>query len=323
MSTVVRWGIIGAGRISQSFARDIQSVKNAQLIAIAARDTLSAQTFATLFAVSKAYGSYAELFADSAIDAVYVATPHNLHFEQVLAAIKAGKHVLCEKPVTVSSEECRQLIEAAKVNNVFFMEAMWTYFLPAIRKAQEWVEAGRIGKVRHVKADFGYPIPYDPKRREYDAALAGGCLLEMGIYPVALAELFIKSESIHCYSSVKFAPNNVENDVISVISYGNAIATLASSFSAKLQNWAYIIGEHGYIAIPDFWRANNCFLYQLDEQIDNFDDNRSTLGFDFQIQSVSADILAGKIESAIVSHAASLSFQKRMEMIKKTWIHHS
>lgn len=323
MQRKIRWGIVGAGRIAQAFVKDMAFVTNAEVSAVAARNLEHAKSFATEFHIPKAYGSYAELFADVDVDAIYIATPHNLHFEQALLAMKAGKHILCEKPVTVSSDECRQLIDTAKEQGVFFMEAMWTYFLPAIRKAQEWVDAGRIGRIRHLKADFGYPLPYDANRREYDADLAGGCLLEMGVYTVAITDLFIKEEPSYCYSSVKFAPNGVEQDVVSVISFSDAIATIASSFSAKLQNWAYIIGERGYIAIPNFWRANDCYLYELDQQIDAFDDGRSSLGFDYQIQSVSDDILAGKLESGIVTHAMSLSFQERMEIIKGTWIDHS
>ncbi len=322
MNKKLRWGIIGAGRISHTFAKDICFVDNAELVAVAARNLESAQLFATNFCISKAYGSYEELFADTEVDAIYIATPHNLHLEHAIAAMKAGKHVLCEKPVTVSADECRQLIDVAKTQGVFFMEAMWTYFLPAICKAQEWVNAGRIGKIRHIKADFGYPLPYDANRREYDANLAGGCLLEMGVYTVAITDLFIKQEPSHYYSSVKFAPNGVEKDVVSVISFADAIATIASSFSAKLQNWAYIIGDKGYIAIPNFWRANDCYLYELDQQIDAYDDARTSLGFDYQIQSASADILAGKCESDIVTHALSLSFQTKMDTIKATWVNH-
>jgi len=323
MQRKIRWGIVGAGRIAQAFVKDMAFVTNAEVSAVAARNLEHAKSFATEFHIPKAYGSYAELFADVDVDAIYIATPHNLHFEQALLAMKAGKHILCEKPVTVSSDECRQLIDTAKEQGVFFMEAMWTYFLPAIRKAKTWVDAGRIGRIRHLKADFGYPLPYDANRREYDADLAGGCLLEMGVYTVAITDLFIKEEPSYCYSSVKFAPNGVEQDVVSVISFSDAIATIASSFSAKLQNWAYIIGERGYIAIPNFWRANDCYLYELDQQTDAFDDGRSSLGFDYQIQSVSDDILAGKLESGIVTHAMSLSFQERMEIIKGTWIDHS
>lgn len=315
----VRWGIIGAGRIAHSFAKDIAFVNNAEVIAVAARQLKSAEEFAGQYAIPKAFGSYDELFSDSDVDAVYIATPHNLHAEQCIAALRAGKHILCEKPVTVTPAELEEVLAVAKACNRYFMEAMWTYFLPAIQKAQEWIAAGRIGSIRQLKADFGYPLPYDPARREYDAALAGGCLLEMGVYPVAIASLFITRPLLGHYSSVKFAPNGVEQDVVSVFSYADCLATIASSFSAKLQNWAYIIGEKGYIAIPDFWRASSCYLYQLDEQVNAFEDGRKTLGFDYEIAAASADILAGQLESSVVSHKHSREFQTRMELIKREW----
>lgn len=319
VSDKVRWGIVGAGRIAHTFAQDIALVPSAELVAVASRSLETSTVFAAKYGLKKYYSSYTELFSDNSIDAVYIATPHNLHCVQALEALNAGKHVLCEKPVTVSVTECEQLIACAKFNQRFFMEAMWTYFLPAIRKAQEWIEMGRIGQIRHVKSDFGYPLPYDPLRREYDAALAGGCLLEMGVYPVAMSHLFIHEPLLQHYSSVKFAPNGVETDVSTILTFSKAMATIGSSFSAKLQNWTYIIGSDGYIAIPDFWRADKCFLYKLDEQVDAFYDGRKTLGFDYQIEAASLDILAGKLESDVVPHGASLRFQQLMELIKSEW----
>jgi len=317
----VRWGIIGAGRIAHAFAKDITHTRFAELTAVAARSIDNAKAFAQEYAVPTYVGDYESLYQDPGVDALYIATPHNLHYEQALAALNAGKHVLCEKPVTISSAECEKLIVAARKNRCFFMEAMWTYFLPAVRQAQQWVKQGRIGQIRHVKSDFGYPLAYDPRRREYDAALAGGCLLEMGVYPVAITHLFIEEPLLQHYSSVKFAPNGVETDVSTILTFPNAMATIGSSFSAKLQNWTYIIGSDGYIAIPDFWRADKCFLYKLDEQIDAFYDERKTLGFNYQISAASSDILAGKIESDVVPHNASLRFQQVMELIKAEWTH--
>ncbi|WP_225318680.1 MULTISPECIES: Gfo/Idh/MocA family protein [unclassified Cellvibrio] len=319
MNKKVRWGIVGAGRIAHTFAKDIAHTKSAELVAVAARSLGNATSFASEYDIEKQYGNYDELYHDADVDAIYIATPHNLHVQQVLDALKAGKHVLCEKPVTVSAAECEELIACAKSMNCFFMEAMWTYFLPAVVQAKRWVEQGRIGQIRHVKSDFGYPLPYDPDRREYDAALAGGCLLEMGVYPVAMAHMFIQEDLLQHYSSVKLAPNGVETDVSTIITYPNAIATIGSSFSAKLQNWTYVIGTDGYIAIPDFWRADKCYLYKLDEQVDAFFDGRTTLGFDYQIESASCDILAGKIQSDVVPHSASLRFQRLMELIKTEW----
>ncbi|MDH3903536.1 MAG: Gfo/Idh/MocA family oxidoreductase, partial [Xanthomonadales bacterium] len=184
----VRWGIAGTGRISQQFAQDFAYVSNGEVIAVSSRSQESAATFAEQYDIKRAYAGYAPLLADPDIDAVYIASPHTMHFQNTLDAIEAGKHVLCEKPFTINPEESRKLFEIAGQSSVFVMEAMWTFFLPAIQKAQEWLEQGRIGKLRQIKADFGYPqLPFDPGRREYNVEFAGGCLLEMGIYPVSLA----------------------------------------------------------------------------------------------------------------------------------------
>jgi predicted dehydrogenase len=202
------------------------------------------------------------------------------------------------------------------------MEAMWTYFLPAIQKAREWVEQGRIGRLRQVKADFGYPLlPFDPDRREYNAELAGGCLLEMGIYPVALAWLFMQRDPVDIQVTAHKAPNGVEDDVAMLFDYGDesdgAVATLGTSFRSKLQNWAYVIGEEGYIAIPDFWRASECSLYQLDTRVDHFDDGRKSLGFNYETVAANEDIIAGRQQNSLVSWANTIRFQEHMERVKE------
>ena len=150
----LRWGIVSAGRISAQFAHDMQFVKNGELAAVATRSLASAQAFAKKYHIEKCYEGYQTMFDDPDIDAVYIGTPHTLHYENVVAAIKAGKHVLCEKPITISSEQCLKLSKLAKQQGVFLMEAMWTYFLPALNKAKAWVDAGRIGKIKHIKTDL-------------------------------------------------------------------------------------------------------------------------------------------------------------------------
>ncbi|HMN47226.1 MAG TPA: Gfo/Idh/MocA family oxidoreductase [Povalibacter sp.] len=313
----IRWGILSTGRIAHQFAQDLSRVDNAELVAVAARSREAAAAFAEHHHIPHAHAGYAALIADPRVDAVYVATPHTLHFEHSAAALRAGKAVLCEKPLTTSAAECAALIDVARSTGAYLMEGMWTYFLPAVRTAQQWVAAGRIGRIRHIKADFGYPLlPYDANRREYDAALAGGCLLEMGIYPIALAWLFLQQDPASMQVVARRAPNGVEDDVVMTFDYADCVATLATSFRAKLQNWAYIIGDEGYIAIPDFWRAHECMLYRLDERIDHFDDARSTLGFDHEAQAVSDDILAGRRESAIVSLSDSLRFQQHIDAVR-------
>lgn len=315
----VRWGILTTGRIAGQFAADFPHVANGELLAVAARTDQAAAAFAHHYKIPRSYPSYRALFDDPEIDAVYIATPHSMHHDNAVDALRAGKAVLCEKPLTTSLATARSLIATAEQSHGYLMEAMWTYFLPAILKAREWVAAGRIGRIRHIKADFGYPLlPYDAQRREYDATLGGGALLEMGIYPIALAWLFLQQDPERIKVVARHAPNGVEDDVVATFDYRDCVATLATSFRCKLQNWAYVIGDEGYVAIPDFWRASQCHLYRLDERIDTFDDGRSTLGFNYEAQAASEDILQGRRQSAVMPWSNSLKFQEHIARIRSS-----
>lgn len=311
------WGIVSAGTIANTFASDITYVPNAHVGAVAARSLASASEFAEKHGIADAYQGYDQLFADPDIDAIYVATPHTLHLQNSADALEAGKAVLCEKPITTSAAECQKLLGVANATDSYLMEAMWTWFLPALNKAKAWVDAGRIGELRHVKAELGYPKAYDPHSRLYDPSLAGGCLLDMGIYPIAIARYFTEKspDDIHVVS--RHAPNGVDDDVAMLFRYDNCSATLATSFQCKLPNTVYIIGTEGYIEIPQGWSARECHLFAMHEQIDSFTDNRLGSGFEFQIEAVSEDILQGRKESAVVTHAKSLAFQQDMDRVRE------
>ena len=313
----IRWGIVSAGTIANTFAADMVHVPNAEVAAVAARSLDSAAEFADKYGIGKTYQGYEKLFSDPDIDAVYIGTPHTLHSENSADALRAGKAVLCEKPITTSAAECQKLLDVANATGSYLMEAMWTWFLPAVRKAKEWVDSGRIGELRHIKAELGYPKPYDPGSRLYDRSLAGGCLLDLGIYPIAIARYFTEKspEAIHVVS--RHAPNGVDDDVAMLFNYDNCVATLATSFRCKLPNTAYIIGTEGYIAIPHGWSARECQLFVMHDQVDEFVDGRRGSGFEFQIASVSDDIMQGRKESAVVTHAASLAFQQDMDRVRE------
>ena len=157
----IRWGIMGAGHIAQSFVKDFPLLKNAALVAIAANDIGRAKTFAATHNIPQAL-SYDELYQSNDIDAVYIATTHNFHYEQTKKCLQNGKAVLCEKPVTVNDKEFKDLMYLSQRKKLFLMEAMWTYFLPAIHKAKQWVDEGRIGKLKVIQADFAYPMESHP-----------------------------------------------------------------------------------------------------------------------------------------------------------------
>lgn len=312
----VRWGIIGAGRIANTFCNDVKFIDNAEVVAVAARQQDDAMAFALDHDIARFYGGYQALFEDADLDAVYIATPHTFHFEQAKQALKARKHVLCEKPFTVSAEQCQQLIELAQKQNRFLMEGMWTYFLPAIQQAKQWLEQGRIGKLLHIKADFGYPLAYDPKAREFDAKLAGGCLLEMGIYPLTFAWLFANNFPDTMQLTSHLADNGVEDDVQILAHYSNDLtANLATSFRAKLPNIAYLVGDKGYIEIPDFFRARECKLFELEQCIEHAEFERESFGFEHEIRHACECILNRETQSDIMPLSISLALQQQMQDI--------
>jgi predicted dehydrogenase len=311
----VKWGIVGPGNIAHSFAHDFLFAKYGELQAVASRSLARAQNFANKYGIPRAYGSYSELYADKEIDIVYVATPHTFHHENSADAINSGKAVLCEKPITVNLEECDSLIALAKEKDKYLVEGMWTYFLPVINKVSEWVNEGRIGQVLSIKADFGNLVPFDPDSRMYSPELAGGTLLDMGIYPLAITWLIYKSDPKNISVISRKASTGVDNDVNVLFEYEDALASLHSSFRSKLNNHAYIIGEKGYIDIPEFWHARECLLFESENIIERFQDDREGKGYEFEIDAVSIDLLNGFKQSEVMPLDYSRKLQVHMQMV--------
>ena len=313
--SIVRWGIVGTGGIASAFAREFPHVENGRVVAVGSRTQGGADRFAREHDVARAHGSYHALYDDPEVDAVYVATPHSLHAENAADALRAGKAVLCEKPMTPTPAEARALLDVARETGGYLAEGMWTYFLPAIQTALAWVAEGRVGTVLHVKADFGYPQTYDPTSRLYDPALAGGALLDVGVYPVALAWLFLQQHPAGMSVVGHRAPTGVDDDVVMRFDYPDAVATLAASFRCTLPNAAYVIGDEGTILIPDFFRARECVLLRGDDRVDRFEDGRTSLGFEYEVTAVSDDVLQGRQQSDVVPWATSLALQDHMARV--------
>ncbi len=313
----VRWGIVSTAHIARAFAGDVAHAPNAELVAVASRSLPRAEAFASEHGIPRAHGSYQALFDDPEIDAVYVATPHTLHAENATAALRAGKAVLCEKPLTVSPDEARALIGVAEATGGYLAEAMWTHFLPAVQTARQWAADGRIGEVRHLKVDFGHRIPYDPSSRVYDLDLAGGALLDIGVYPLALAHLFLGAPTA-TVATARFAPNGADDEVSVLSTHSSADATLVASFRHTYPNVATLIGERGVIEIPDFFRATEATLVIDGERADRVVDERLGRGYEHEIRAVSADVLAGRRQSEVVPLATSLAVQEHMAAVAES-----
>jgi predicted dehydrogenase len=308
----IRWGILGAGHIAESFVKDFPLLQNATLVAVAARDKEKAKAFAAAHNIPIAY-NYDELYNSTEVDAVYIATTHNFHFEQSLQCMKHGKGVLCEKPITINDSECKQLIAVAKEKNVFLMEAMWTYFLPAINKAKQWIEEGRIGNLKVIQADFSFGVPKNLEGRMYNPNLAGGALLDLGVYPVAAACLFANGKPGSITASGVLTATGVDANTAIILQFGEITATLFTSMETRMSNKLRLFGDKGYIEIPDFWRSKVCKLYDKEfVQQEIFDDERITHGFIYQMQHATDRMLNNETESNIIPLSRSNEIQKIM-----------
>ena len=313
MSTV-RWGIISTGRMSDWFCSDFGSVPNGELVAVSSRSEQAARQFADRYNMPHAVSSVSDLLKLD-LDIVYIATPHTTHKSIAIECLEAGMPVLCEKPIVTSQADAEELISVARRSDTYLAEAMWTWHLPAMIKAKQWVTEGRIGKLVHVKTDFGYPVPYSPDQREYDAKDAGGALREMGIYPIAISRFFIDRSPDRVMVAHQPAPNGVEQDLTAVFDFGDMTSTLATSYRCRMGNAAYIIGEEGYIIIPNAFRADRASLFKVDDEIETFAAERTERGYHYQAINIGNDVLSGAKESSVAPLSASLSLQQDIKQI--------
>ncbi len=313
----INWGIIGAGYIAGQFTKDYAHVKDGQIKAIASRSKEKAESFAEEYGIEKAYEGYDNLLKDEDIHAVYIATPHNLHYENTLAAIKNKKAVLCEKPAAVNTQQLKEMVELAKKEDVPFMEAMWTYLLPPVAQAKQWIRSGEIGDITLIRADFGVHMNFPPEHRINNPELAGGGLLDLGIYPVALANHLIEDEIQYIQAMAQFTETQVDETTVMNLNYKNgAIAQLISSTKNPTAHEAHIYGTKGRINLPSFWKARKAKLITAQKEI-SYEDTRDSLGYNYEIEEMNQLIKKNAKESNMVTSASSLKNMKTLDRIRE------
>jgi len=291
---MIQWGILGTGKIASLFAKDFQYVTNGELIAVASRNPDKAHAFAEKHNIRDVPISYEALAKWENIDAVYISTPHNRHFGDAKLCLENGKSVLCEKPITVNSRQLKELQKIAETNNVYLMEALWTWFLPAFNKAVEWYEQGRIGDIKMISSAFGFPAKYDPEGRLYNPELAGGTLLDLGIYNLFTTNRFMNHEPETITAAASMADTGVDEHLaVTAIYPGDVIAQLSSAFSCKLQSDAVISGTKGLIRLPRFWEAKSAIL-ETHGGRETFEDSHPCKGYTYETQAFNEWVLQGK-----------------------------
>ncbi|WP_372806119.1 Gfo/Idh/MocA family protein, partial [Pontiella sp.] len=318
----INWGIIGCGGIANLFATSLATLEEGRLLAGASRTPGRAQEFADKHGMARVYTDYESLVADPEIDAVYVATTHNFHFENIRLCLEHGKHVLCEKPFTVNAAQTRQLMELAREKQRFMMEAVWTRFLPAIVKLQQVLAAGAIGDVKTVTACFCLGADFPAEHRLKNKALAGGALLDLGIYPITFANLVFGAHPERIQSSVVMSETEVDESSFYLLDYPNGgRAMLTSSMSAAAPNEGIVYGSKGFIRVPLFWGAQEFEIHRKGS--DAPERIRAPYGdgenFRFEIAHAMECIAAQKTESEILPLSETLAVMQTMDTLRDQW----
>jgi len=317
---IIRWGILGCGRIARKFAADLALVKDAKLTALGARQLETAKEFAKEFPAPYVHGSYEELVSNPEVDVIYIASPHALHHEHTLLCLNHKKAVLCEKAFALNLRQAKEMVEASVANNVFLMEALWSKFLPQYQKLQELIASGELGEIKNIRVDFGF-IPQPPvPSRLFDPALGGGSLLDIGIYNVFLVLSILGRPDI-IEASMTPTREGVDEQCAALFKYKNgAMAQLFSSLSVNLATDADISGTKSRVRLTARFYAPSATIELFtgredSKQIIPFQKEGGS-GYQYEARHVGECLRQGLIESPVMTHADSLLFMETMDRIR-------
>ena len=317
MSDKIAWGILGLGRIAHKFARDLTLVKGAVLQAVASSSQERADAFAKEHKANTAYGKYESLYLDPLIQVVYIASVHVDHAPQSLAALEAGKAVLCEKPMGINAQEVKAMMALAKAKKVFLMEAFWTRFNPAMLEVKRQIEQGRIGDLRHVQASFAMPRwNDDPSGRLLNLTKGGGSLLDIGVYPVFLAYLLLGKPN-KILATANFNDQGTETQSSIIFSYPKTQAQLYSSLTHPFTMEAKIYGEKGELTIAPTWHESEALSWKIGDTITQEQFPKKGKGYVHEIEEVHHCLNSNMLESEQWSLKDSLNLIELMDQIRK------
>ncbi|WP_182524621.1 Gfo/Idh/MocA family protein [Nocardioides dongkuii] len=326
MADTVRWGILATGKIAHAFAHDLALVPDTEIAAVGSRRIAAAEEFSARHTggAATAHGSYEELVADPAVDVVYVATPHALHLENARLAFAAGKHVLCEKPLTLTTQDAEEMVRLARERGLFLMEAMWMACHPVIRALRERLHAGDFGTPRALRAELGFAVDAPPEDRMFNPALGGGALLDMGVYPLTFAHLMLgEAESLSAQAGL--GPTGVDLDVAVAGRYaGGAVATMTASMTGWSSCTAAIATDRGRIELP--WEFNHPRHATYTEVGPDGPTHPQRIagaepvigqGYGNEIAEVGRCLREGLLESPLVPHAQTLTLMRQMDALRE------
>lgn len=321
MTDKIRWGLIGLGSISRKFATGLKQLPDAEIYAVASRSAEKAAAFGAEFGARASYGSYEALAQDPAVDAVYIGTPHTYHMPNTLLCLNAGKHVLCEKPFAVNRAEAQTMVDCARANQRFLMDAFWTRFFPGMVKLRELLADGVIGDVMLLQVDFGFRLnEIMPEHRLYNAELAGGALLDVGVYCVQLASMVYGKQPREILSSSTLGSTGVDELSATIFKYSDyEYATIATSIRLSTPQEARIMGSKGSIALSDWWHPSALTLSVAGTAPQTFTFENEGNGFNYEAAAVGDCIRAGRLECDVMPLNETQAIMDTMDRIRDIW----
>ena len=310
------WGILGPGGIAKAFATDLKLLDGHSVAAVGSRTLKNAQDFANTFG-GTAYGSYEALVADPSIDAIYVATPHPAHKDNVVLALNAGKPVLCEKPFAVNAKEAQEMVAAAQKNNVAMMEAMWSRFLPHYAQVREIVASGVLGKILTVHADHGQRLADQNIARLVEPALAGGALLDLGIYPVSFAHMVLGNPTKITASGV-LTDKGVDAQTSMIFDYADgAQAVLNTTMIEQTPCRAVVAGVDGWLEIDRvFYTPTSMRVTLFDGSVTQYPVNYFGHGLREQAEVFKKLVQSGQTQSDILNWKDTVDIMQTLDSVR-------
>ncbi len=295
MSNKFNWAILGCGSIANDFARDMKKM-GGKIYSVANRTYVKALDFAEKYNIEKVYKNIDEIFTDKNVDIVYIATPHNKHIEYILKALENGKHVLCEKAITLNSEELAKAVELAEKNNLILAEAMTIYNMPLYNKLEKIINSGNLGNFNLAQVNFGSFKEYDMSNRFFNMDLAGGALLDIGVYALSCVRMFMTESPNDIKSQVKFAPTGAdEQSSIILKNSKNEMASVTLSLHAKQPKRATICYDNAYIEIFEYPRADKATItYTTDGHTEEITAGKLEDALCYEIENMEDAVANGK-----------------------------
>lgn len=312
-------GIMGAGNIAGVMAETVKKMKNVKLYAIASRQKVKADVFAGKYGCKKAYGSYEELVTDKKVDLIYIATPHSEHYENAWLCIENGKPVLCEKAFTANAIQAESLLRHAEEKGVFITEAIWTRYMPMLTTIHEVLGSGVIGELKTLTANLGYVIDQVPRMQ--DPALAGGALLDLGVYPLNFASMIFGNSIAEVKSSCTYTKTGVDEQNSITIQYQDGkVAVLNSSMVSQSDRKGIIYGTKGFAIVENINNFESITVYDNQyKKIAFYKCPKKISGYEYEVEACIKALEAGEQECSQMPHSETIRMMKLMDELRENW----